>query len=102
MAGVRGSGGSVAIEQMSGELAGRLGTFILQHKGSMARGAPSFPVSVVPDSGTDDLAGLAFGAARDVTRTPYALGAASGSAGFAPRCDQCCRNSRGRALSASS
>jgi hypothetical protein len=56
---VKGSAGYVAIEQVEGVLDGRKGTFVLQHSGTMNRGAPSLSVTVVPDSGTDELAGLA-------------------------------------------
>ncbi len=56
---VEGSAGYVAIEQVSGTLHGRSGTFILQHNGIMARGSPQLAITVVPDSGTDDLVGLA-------------------------------------------
>jgi hypothetical protein len=55
---VKGSAGYVAIELVSGTLAGRTGTFVLQHTGIMNRGAPQLTVSVVPDSGTGQLAGL--------------------------------------------
>jgi hypothetical protein len=58
MGSVKGSAGYVAIERVSGVLAGRRGTFVLQHSGTMDRGAPSLVVSVVPDSGTEELAGL--------------------------------------------
>ncbi len=58
MSPVKGSAGYVAIERVNGTLAGRSGTFILQHTGTMARGAQSLSVSVVPDSGTGELAGL--------------------------------------------
>jgi hypothetical protein len=54
-----GSAGYVAIEQVSGTLQGRSGTFILQHKGTMNRGAPELIITVVPDSGTGQLVGLA-------------------------------------------
>jgi hypothetical protein len=54
----QGSGGYVAIEIVSGTLAGRKGTFALQHSGTMTRGAPSLSITVVPDSGTGELAGL--------------------------------------------
>jgi uncharacterized protein DUF3224 len=54
-----GSAGYVAIERVSGTLQGRSGTFALQHFGSMTRGVPQLNVSVVPDSGTGQLAGLA-------------------------------------------
>ena len=57
--GVKGSAGYVAIERVSGMLHGRTGAFILQHSGTMTRGAPQLSVTVVPDSGTDQLAGLA-------------------------------------------
>jgi len=56
---VKGSAGYVAIERVSGTLGGRRGAFILQHSGTMDRGAPRLTISVVPDSGTDELTGLA-------------------------------------------
>jgi len=55
---VKGSAGYVAIEQVTGTLAGRTGTFMLQHTGTMDRGTPALLVTVVPDSGTGGLAGL--------------------------------------------
>ena len=55
---VSGSAGYVAMEQVNGTLNGRSGTFALQHTGTMTRGAPQLSVTVVPDSGTGDLAGL--------------------------------------------
>src|SRR5437868_15518894 len=55
---VKGSAGYVAIERVSGTLSGRRGSFALQHTGSMNRGAPTLSVTVVPDSGTEQLAGL--------------------------------------------
>jgi hypothetical protein len=59
MTGVKGSAGYVAIERVRGTLHGRTGTFVLQHSGTMTRGAPHLTVTVVPDSGTGELAGLA-------------------------------------------
>lgn len=56
---VKGSAGYVAIEQVKGALHGRIGTFVLQHTGTMNRGAPQLSVTVVPDSGTGQLLGLA-------------------------------------------
>ena len=56
---VKGSAGYVAIERVSGKLHGRNGTFVLQHHGIMTRGAAQLSITVVPDSGTDALAGLA-------------------------------------------
>jgi hypothetical protein len=56
---VKGSAGYVAIEQVTGSLHGRSGAFVLQHSGTMTRGTPQLIVSVVPDSGSGQLAGLA-------------------------------------------
>src|ERR1022692_3019602 len=56
---VKGSAGYVAIERVTGTLHGRSGSFILQHSGTMTRGEPQLSVTVVPDSGSSDLAGLA-------------------------------------------
>ena len=56
---VPGSAGYVAMERVTGTLGGRTGTFVLQHSGTMTRGAPELVVSVVPDSGTGELTGLA-------------------------------------------
>ena len=53
-----GSAGYVAIEMVTGALNGKKGTFILQHSGSMTRGTGETTVTVVPDSGTEELAGL--------------------------------------------
>jgi hypothetical protein len=57
--GVKGSAGYVAIERVTGTLHGRAGSFVLQHMGTMNRGKPALTVAVVPDSGTDDLTGIA-------------------------------------------
>ncbi|MEP6897218.1 MAG: DUF3224 domain-containing protein [Rhodanobacter sp.] len=56
---VQGSAGYVAMERVSGTLGSRRGAFNLQHSGTMTRGEPSLSISVVPDSGTDELTGLA-------------------------------------------
>lgn len=55
---VKGSAGYVAIERVTGTLQGRGGSFILQHSGTLTRGAPLQSITVVPDSGTGQLAGL--------------------------------------------
>lgn len=55
---VKGSAGYVAIELVTGKLQGRSGSFILQHSGTMDRGNPSLIITVVPDSGTQELKGL--------------------------------------------
>jgi Protein of unknown function (DUF3224) len=56
---VEGSAGYVALERISGVLHGRRGEFALQHNGTMTRGVPQLTVTVVPDSGTGELLGLA-------------------------------------------
>ena len=56
---VKGSAGYVAIEVVTGSLNDRAGTFVLQHTGTMSRGVPQLAVTVVPDSGTGKLTGLA-------------------------------------------
>lgn len=55
----KGSAGYVAIEQVTGTLAGRSGSFALQHSGTMTHGALELSIKVVPGSGTGQLAGLA-------------------------------------------
>jgi hypothetical protein len=56
---VKGSAGYVAIERVTGSLNGRSGSFVFQHTGTMTRGAQQLSISVVPDSGTGALAGIA-------------------------------------------
>jgi len=56
---VEGSAGYVAMEVVTGKLEGRQGSFVLQHSGTMHRGAPTLTLTVVPDSGTGELAGIA-------------------------------------------
>ncbi|MCY3546762.1 MAG: DUF3224 domain-containing protein [Gemmatimonadetes bacterium] len=51
--------GYVASERVEGRLAGKRGTFVLQHWGVVADGTPPRTAGhVVPGSGTDELAGL--------------------------------------------
>ncbi|WP_105531751.1 DUF3224 domain-containing protein [Solimicrobium silvestre] len=52
------SAGYVAMETVSGTLHGRSGSFVLQHSSTMTRGVSEQSITVVPDSGTEDLAGL--------------------------------------------
>lgn len=56
---VQGSAAYVALEMVTGTLHEKRGTFILQHKGTMGHGAYVMDVTVVPDSGTDELTALA-------------------------------------------
>jgi hypothetical protein len=58
LASVKGSAGYVAIERVTGTLHGRTGSFVFQHSGSMNRGAQQLSITVVPDSGTEGLAGI--------------------------------------------
>lgn len=54
----KGAGGYVAMEKVTGTLGGRKGSFVLQQSGTMKGGAAEMSVTVVPGSGTDQLAGL--------------------------------------------
>ena len=69
---VDGSAGYVAIERVTGTLHGRSGTFVLQHSGTMNRGAPSLTITVVPDSGTGELEGLAGTMSIDISDGKHA------------------------------
>lgn len=53
-----GTAGYVAIEQVTGKLNGRSGSFALQHFGTMVDNKFDLAVKVVPGSGTDALAGI--------------------------------------------
>ena len=63
-----GSAGYVAMERVTATIAGRHGSFALQHSGTMNRGAPSLSVGVVPDSGTEGLTGIR--GTMDIVVTP--------------------------------
>jgi len=56
---VKNSGVYVAVERVEGTLAGKKGGFSLHHTGIMNRGAQNLTVTIVPDSGTGDLKGIA-------------------------------------------
>ncbi len=56
---LKGSAGYVAIERVVGTLHGRSGSFVLQHSGTMTRGKGELTVSVVPDTGSAELKGIA-------------------------------------------
>jgi hypothetical protein len=58
MTAVDGSMAYVALEKVNGTLAGKHGSFILQHASQMVRGQPFQSIRVVPDSATDELIGL--------------------------------------------
>lgn len=55
---VKGSAGYVAMERVDGTLMGKRGSFVLQHSSTMNRGVPTQSITVVPDTGTDELVGL--------------------------------------------
>ena len=57
-AAVKDSGAYVAIERVRGTLQGRTGSFAVHHIGVMDRGAQKLVVTVIPDSGTEDLTGI--------------------------------------------
>ena len=52
------SGVYVAVERVTGTLNGKRGSFAMHHTGVMNRGKPDLRITVVPDSGTDELLGL--------------------------------------------
>ncbi|MBP6750375.1 MAG: DUF3224 domain-containing protein [Xanthomonadaceae bacterium] len=58
MTATEGSGAYVAIERIAGILDGHEGAFVVHHTGRMDRGEPQLRIGVVPDSGTEGLAGL--------------------------------------------
>ncbi len=53
-----GSAGYVAIEHVTGTLGTLSGSFALQHAGVMHAGDSQLSISIVPGSGTGDLAGI--------------------------------------------
>jgi hypothetical protein len=56
---VKGSGAYVAIERITGTLHGRSGSFVLQHNGVMSAAGFLLDITIVPDSGTGQLTGMA-------------------------------------------
>lgn len=54
-----GSATFVGLERVRGSLAGRSGTFVLEHRGRFEEGAAKGPIVIAPGSGTDELSGLA-------------------------------------------
>jgi hypothetical protein len=56
---VKDSGTYVAIERVRGTLSGRKGSFAVWHSGTMTRGAQALTIVVIPDTGTEELAGIA-------------------------------------------
>ncbi len=56
--GTPGSAGYVAIEHFTRSVDGKSGSFVLQHNGVMNKGDAQLTVTIVPDSGTGELAGI--------------------------------------------
>lgn len=54
----QGEAGYVAIEVVTGTLAGRHGSFVLQHSATMDASGPKMNVIVTPGSGTGELKGI--------------------------------------------
>ena len=50
--------GYVAIEKVTGTLDGKRGSFVLQHNSTMQKGVATQSITVVPESGSGELAGL--------------------------------------------
>lgn len=65
---VKGSAAYVAMERVEGTLHGRNGSFVLHHRATMNRGAPTLSVEVVPDSGTGELVGLSGSMRIEITQ----------------------------------
>ena len=62
-----GSGSFVGIEHIVGSVGGRKGSFVLQHHGTFEGSSVKTNVSVVPNSGTDELQGLYGSGVIDIT-----------------------------------
>jgi hypothetical protein len=55
---VKGSAGYVAIERVTGTLHGRSGSFVLEHSGTLTKGAAQQSITMVPDSSAGQLDSL--------------------------------------------
>lgn len=62
------SGVYVAVERVTATVAGKAGTFALHHTGVMVRGVPQLSITIVPDSGTGQLAGISGAMAIDIEK----------------------------------
>jgi hypothetical protein len=67
----QGSAGYVAIEQVTGLLTGKQGSFVLQHFGIMNNGEKRLVLEVVPDSGTGELKGLSGKMTIDIDNSQH-------------------------------
>ncbi|MFT3885507.1 MAG: DUF3224 domain-containing protein [Flavobacteriales bacterium] len=67
----RASGGYVALERFTGTLLGRKGSFCLQHSSTMTRGVAEQRITVIPDTGTDELQGLSGSMVIDIVEKQH-------------------------------
>jgi hypothetical protein len=65
------SGAYVALERITGTLLGKKGSFCMQHSSTMARGVPEQRITVIPDSGTDELKGLSGSMVIDIVEKQH-------------------------------
>jgi hypothetical protein len=49
----------VALETVTGSLKGKTGSFVLAHRGTMTKDAQASSIIIVPETGTDQLTGIA-------------------------------------------
>lgn len=68
---VTASAGYVGVERITGALHGKKGSFVIQHSALMRRGEGELIITVVPDSGTGELAGLSGTMTIDPSRDHY-------------------------------
>ena len=71
------TGTAIGFEQLTGSLADRAGTFVMEHRGTFAADGVEIELRVVEGSGTDALTGIRgsghFAAAYDGKPSPYTL-----------------------------
>jgi Protein of unknown function (DUF3224) len=58
MGSVKGSAAYSAMERITGTVNGQRGSFMLQHTGIVSGGSQSLVITIVPDSGTEQLSGI--------------------------------------------
>lgn len=62
----KGSAGYVAIERVTGRRHGHRGSFVFRHSGTPNRGTQQLSITVVPGSGTGELAAIAGTSKRNI------------------------------------
>lgn len=63
-----GSGAYIAIERIVGSLEGKKGSFCMQHSCTMERNQQKQHITVIPDTGTDQLKGLSGRMTIDIAK----------------------------------